>query len=230
MPTLATPLKVGRMSLKTRAVLAPLTRLRAHTTTRVPSALAATYYQQRAAPGTLLISEATYISPETVGTHTAPGVWSAEQVAGWKAVTDAVHSKGGYIYCQLWHIGRVAHTSFNEDPVVKGSGYIVCRSASDVALPGKAQGTFTGASASNTKPIPFSLDDIARLRQDYVKAVRLTQPPTQGQVFAVFSSAHAHTVKHLIVFAFVGQKRHRGWFRRRGAARRPRLPDRPIPQ
>jgi len=170
MPSITTPLKVGRITLKLRAVLAPLTRIRAEPKTRVPSAIAVEYYGQRAADGVLLISEATFISPETVAMHTAPGIWTAEQVAGWKKVTDAVHAKGGFIFCQLWHQGRVAHSSFSEDEQVKGTGYMVGRSASDIALTSKPEQTFDGSDVPFTKPIPLTLEDIGRLRQDYIKA------------------------------------------------------------
>ncbi len=172
MPTLLSPITVGRMSLKNRIVLAPLTRIRNSQETMAPLDLGVEYYSQRASDGALLISEATYISPESIGSETAPGIWSSEQVAGWKRVTDAVHAKGGFIYCQLWHIGRVAHVSFNEHHLVKGSKYTVCRSASDVAI--AAEGTaLGGAMKPHVAPVPFELEEIDRLRNDYVTAVRI---------------------------------------------------------
>ena len=123
-----------------------------------------------------LVSQATYISPETIGTNFAPGIWSPEQIAGWKLVTDAVHSKGGYIYCQLWHIGRIAHASFNEHHLVKGSGYQVNRSASDIPQEGETNTTLDGSMQPHVKPVPFTIEDIARLRKDYVHAVRSSKP------------------------------------------------------
>ena len=104
--------QVGAMHLASRIVMAPLTRNRA------PGALAnarmATYYRQRANPATgagLLITEATAISQQAQGYADVPGIWSKEQVASWKQVTDAVHAEGGKIVMQLWHVGRVSHTS-----------------------------------------------------------------------------------------------------------------------
>ena len=102
------PLKVGRMNLEHRLILAPLTRLRA-TDDHVILPMAAEYYGQRACvPGTLLISEATHVSPKAIGMPNAPGVFNKAQIDAWKPVTKAVHDKGSYIYCQLWGMGRAA--------------------------------------------------------------------------------------------------------------------------
>jgi 2,4-dienoyl-CoA reductase-like NADH-dependent reductase (Old Yellow Enzyme family) len=164
------------MNLKLRAALAPLTRIRAEPKTRVPSDVAVEYYKQRAADGVLQITEATLISPETISAHTVPGIWTGDQVKGWQKVTDAVHSKGGYIYCQLWHQGRVAHGSFTQDEQVKGTGYTVCRSASDVAIDDTCYMTYDNVPAPYTKPTALALDEIDRLREDFIKAVRLSLP------------------------------------------------------
>jgi N-ethylmaleimide reductase len=103
------PIKVGDMALRNRIVMAPLTRNRA-SAGNVPTAINATYYAQRASAG-LIIAEATQISPEGQGYIATPGIHSAEQIAGWKLVTQAVHAKGGSIVLQLWHVGRISHTS-----------------------------------------------------------------------------------------------------------------------
>ncbi|OCF36458.1 NADPH2 dehydrogenase [Kwoniella heveanensis CBS 569] len=105
---LFTPLKTGAIPLKHRVVMAPLTRFRAHEGTGVPSELAIEYYKQRASDGGLIITEATFISDAARGYDKVPGIYTPEQVEGWKKITDAVHSKGGFIFCQLWHLGRVA--------------------------------------------------------------------------------------------------------------------------
>ncbi|KAG1886763.1 NADH:flavin oxidoreductase/NADH oxidase [Suillus subluteus] len=106
--TLFTPIQVGHMRISHRIVLAPLTRVRAYPT-HVPGPHAATYYAQRASvPGTLLISEATFISQAAGGREFVPGIYTQEQVEGWKKVTDAVHEKGSSIFCQLWALGRAA--------------------------------------------------------------------------------------------------------------------------
>lgn len=110
MPTLFDTLTVGDLHLPNRIIMAPLTRCRAEAE-RVPGALMAEYYVQRASAG-LIISEATAVTPMGVGYPNTPGIWSAEQVAGWKIVTDAVHDAGGRIVLQLWHVGRISDPSY----------------------------------------------------------------------------------------------------------------------
>ncbi|MFD1880407.1 alkene reductase [Paracoccus pacificus] len=107
---LFTPLKLGALTLPNRIVMAPLTRSRAGET-RVPNALMAAYYGQRADAG-LILSEATSVSPEGVGYAGTPGIWSDAQVAGWRRVTHAVHDRGGRIAMQLWHVGRISDPVF----------------------------------------------------------------------------------------------------------------------
>ena len=107
MTDFSTPIQFGELKLKNRVVMAPLTRSRA-TADRVPTAMMAEYYAQRASAG-LIISEATVISEEANGYEKTPGLFTDEQVEGWKLVTDAVHDKDGLIVAQLWHVGRVSH-------------------------------------------------------------------------------------------------------------------------
>jgi N-ethylmaleimide reductase len=107
--TLLSPVKLGRYELPNRIVMAPLTRNRAGAG-NVPRDLNATYYVQRASAG-LIITEATQISPQGQGYPATPGIYSAEQVAGWRMITDAVHAQGGRIFLQLWHVGRISHPS-----------------------------------------------------------------------------------------------------------------------
>ena len=106
MSLLFKPLQVGDLSLPNRVVMAPLTRCRAGAG-RVPTPLMAEYYVQRASAG-LILSEATAVTPMGVGYPDTPGIWSDEQVAGWKNVTSAVHAAGGRIFLQLWHVGRIS--------------------------------------------------------------------------------------------------------------------------
>lgn len=106
MSTLFDPIKIGDLELPNRIVMAPLTRCRAEPG-RVPGALMAEYYVQRASAG-LIISEATSVCPMGVGYPDTPGIWSQEQVAGWRNVTQAVHAAGGRIVLQLWHVGRIS--------------------------------------------------------------------------------------------------------------------------
>jgi N-ethylmaleimide reductase len=98
---------MGDLDLPNRIVMAPLTRMRAGID-HVPTALQAEYYAQRASAG-LIVAEATAISPDGFGWADTPGLWSAEQVRGWRRVTDAVHAAGGRIIAQLWHTGPIAH-------------------------------------------------------------------------------------------------------------------------
>ncbi|KAF8139845.1 hypothetical protein EV363DRAFT_1444331 [Boletus edulis] len=144
-PPLFKPIKVGRLALQHRVVLAPLTRFRVHAS-HVPGPQQASYYSQRGSePGTLLIAEATLISHDAGGYSHVPGIYTDEQINAWKKnpvlrvacewhqVTDAVHAKGSYIFLQLWSLGRVADVDFleNQDPP---SPYI---SASSVTLTGR---------------------------------------------------------------------------------------------
>lgn len=108
--SLLDPLVVGDWNLPNRIVLAPLTRTRA-SAGRVPNALMATYYRQRATAG-LMLTEATSVTPMGVGYPDTPGIWSEEQVEGWKLVTQAVHEAGGRILLQLWHVGRISDPSY----------------------------------------------------------------------------------------------------------------------
>lgn len=110
MPTLFDPLVVGDLALPNRIIMAPLTRQRAGDQ-RVPNALMAQYYAERASAG-LILSEATSVTPQGLGYAATPGIWSGEQVEGWKLVTDAVHAAGGRIMLQLWHVGRVSDPVF----------------------------------------------------------------------------------------------------------------------
>ena len=107
MPGLLDPIQVGDLHLPNRIFMAPLTRCRADGGGRVPNALMAEYYTQRASAG-LILSEATSVDAMGVGYPDTPGIWSAEQVDGWKLVTKAVHDAGGVILLQLWHVGRMS--------------------------------------------------------------------------------------------------------------------------
>ncbi len=104
------PLKIGDLTLANRIIMAPLTRCRAGVE-RIPNAMMAEYYAQRATAG-LILSEATSVTPMGVGYPDTPGIWSDAQVEGWKLITNAVHAKSGKIFLQLWHVGRISHSFF----------------------------------------------------------------------------------------------------------------------
>jgi 2,4-dienoyl-CoA reductase-like NADH-dependent reductase (Old Yellow Enzyme family) len=159
MPSLLDPLRVGALSLPNRVVMAPLTRSRAGAV-RVPNALMADYYRQRASAG-LIITEATSVTPMGVGYHDTPGIWSAEQVEGWKLVTKAVHDAGGRIVLQLWHVGRVSDPFYLNgetpvsasalaiegpiDRVAPGKPYVTPRALATAELPGIVEAYRKGA-------------------------------------------------------------------------------------
>ena len=110
MPTLFDSLQLGPLTLPNRIFLAPLTRARAGKE-RIPNALMAEYYRQRSSAG-LILTEATSVTPMGVGYANTPGIWSQEQVEGWKLITKTVHEAGGRIFLQLWHVGRISDPQF----------------------------------------------------------------------------------------------------------------------
>jgi len=156
------PLTVGALTLSHRVVMAPLTRLRSRQPGTVPQEMNAVYYGQRATKGGLQIAEATDISPTAVGYPGAPGIWTDEQVAGWKLVTDAVHAKGGFIFDQIWHTGRISHSSMQP-------GGTVPFAPSAIAAGGKHM-TVTFQSTEFETPRALETAEIAGLVADFRKA------------------------------------------------------------
>ncbi|BAC97627.1 NADH:flavin oxidoreductase [Vibrio vulnificus YJ016] len=118
MSKLFEPTQLKHLDLQNRVVMAPMTRARTSQPGNIPNAMMATYYKQRASAG-LIISEATQISDDSQGYSFTPGVYTDEQVAGWKSVTQAVKSQDAAMFCQLWHVGRVSHPVFQkgEQPI-----------------------------------------------------------------------------------------------------------------
>lgn len=158
MPSLFDPITIGAITCPNRIFMAPLTRGRA-TREHVPTELMQVYYAQRAGAG-LIISEATGMSRQGLGWPYAPGIWTAEQMEAWKPITEAVHEMGGRIFCQLWHMGRVVHSSFlNGEPPV---------SASATTAPHKAH-TYEGRQPYD-EARALALDEIPELLGDYAKA------------------------------------------------------------
>jgi len=111
-PALFSPLKIGPCRLQHRVVMAPLTRMRAERASFAPRPLNAKYYAQRATAGGLIIAEASPVLVTGRGNPGTPGIYSDDQIRGWRGVVDAVHAKGGLIFLQIWHVGRVSHSSF----------------------------------------------------------------------------------------------------------------------
>jgi N-ethylmaleimide reductase len=116
--SLFSPLQIGPYRLSHRVVMAPLTRMRAERESFAPRELNAEYYAQRATAGGLIIAEASPVAATGRGNPATPGIYSDRQVAGWRNVTDAVHAKGGVIFLQLWHVGRVSHSSLQPGGVL----------------------------------------------------------------------------------------------------------------
>ena len=117
-PHLFSPLKVGPYQLKHRLAMAPLTRMRAAKPSLAPRPLNAQYYAQRTTPGGLIIAEASPVMATGFGSPGVPGIYTELQIEGWREVVDAVHAKGGTIFLQLWHVGRVSHSSFQPGGVL----------------------------------------------------------------------------------------------------------------
>ena len=161
MPTLFDPITLGAITCPNRVVMAPLTRGRA-TREHVPSELMKTYYVQRASAG-LIITEATGMSRQGLGWPYAPGIWTQEQAEAWKPITEAVHEAKGRIFCQLWHMGRVVHSSFldGEQPV----------SASATTAPFKAH-TYDGRQPYE-EARALAIEEIPGIVSDYATAAAL---------------------------------------------------------
>jgi N-ethylmaleimide reductase len=117
-PNLFSPLKVGAYQLKHRLAMAPLTRMRAAKPSLAPRPLNVEYYAQRTTPGGLIIAEASPVIATGFGSPGVPGIYTQQQIKGWREVVDAVHAKGGTIFLQLWHVGRVSHSSFQPGGVL----------------------------------------------------------------------------------------------------------------
>lgn len=160
--SLLSALQAGSLNLPNRVVMAPLTRNRADHETGAPTELNARYYAQRASAG-LIISEATQISQQGQGYIWTPGIYTPDQILGWRKVTEAVHAAGGRIVNQLWHVGRVSHTSLQE-----GGAAPVAPSA----IRAKAQTFIEGGFADVSEPRALGIDEIPGIIRDYEQAAR----------------------------------------------------------
>ena len=158
MPTskLFDPYKLGPITLSNRAVMAPLTRNRA-LAGMVPNPLAVEYYGQRASAG-LLITEASQVSQQGQGYQDTPGIYSKEQIAGWKKVTDRVHERGGRIFIQLWHVGRISHV----DLQVNGRAPVA-----PSAIRAKGKTFVNGTFADVSEPRALALEEIPGIIESF---------------------------------------------------------------
>ncbi|KAK5137502.1 hypothetical protein LTR08_008480 [Meristemomyces frigidus] len=154
------PLQLGHCQLRHRMVMAPLTRFRADFD-HVPGKYAKEYYEQRASvPGTLIITEAVFISPRAGGYNNVPGIWNNAQVQAWKVIVDAVHAKGSFIYIQLWALGRVAGEGSSPENLQKEGPFPVVSSSALLI------------SSGHVEPKAMTAEDIDGFTQDYANAAR----------------------------------------------------------
>jgi N-ethylmaleimide reductase len=151
------PFKLGPITLENRLVMAPLTRNRAVPPGMVPSPLAVDYYGQRASAG-LLVTEASQVSQQGQGYQDTPGIYSKEQVAAWRKVTDRVHARGGHIFIQLWHVGRISHTALQA-----GGAAPVAPSA----IRAKGKTFVNGTFADVSEPRALELSEIPGIIEDF---------------------------------------------------------------
>ncbi|KAJ5095823.1 hypothetical protein NUU61_005179 [Penicillium alfredii] len=191
MSKLFTPLQIGRVELSNRIAMAPLTRFRADDQ-HVPLPFVKDYYAQRASvPGTLLVTEGTFITPQAGGAPNVPGIYSEAQIAAWKNITDAVHAKGSYIYMQLWALGRTANPG-----VLSAEGGFDVVSSSAIPEP-----------ADNATPRPLSESEIQSWIADYAQAAR-------NAVAAGFDGVEIHAANGYLLDQFiqdVSNTRTDGW-------------------
>ena len=150
MPTLFDPIKVGALTLPNRIWMAPLTRTRALEGSRVPAPLAIEYYAQRAGAG-LILTEATSVDAMGVGYPNTPGIWLDEQTEGWKPIVQAVHQKGGHIFLQLWHVGRISDPLYLDGKQPVSASAIAAKGHVSLVRPEK---DYTVPRALETSEIP----------------------------------------------------------------------------
>lgn len=189
---LFSPTRIGPYDLRNRIVLPPLTRSRSSQPGNIPNDLMATYYRQRASAG-FMVTEGTQIEPRGQGYAWTPGIHSQEQIEGWKKVTEAVHAERGVIFAQLWHVGRVSHTSLqpNGDAPVAPS-----------ALPARSVKVFietgpgTGTLADPSEPRALSTAEVKELVQLYATAAR-------NALEAGFDGVELHCANGYLVNQFI---------------------------
>lgn len=194
-PALFTELKMGDLTLKNRIAMAPLTRGRAvGETDWVASGDMAEYYSQRAAAG-LIVSEATSISLQGEGWYRAPRIFTKKHSDAWRQVTDAVHSKGGVMFCQLWHTGRASHSSFRPD-MADGRGV----APSPIMAGGGHKFAYTPIGrVDNEVPRELSTEEVDALPADYVNAAKCAKE-------AGFDGVEIHSANGYLLDMFLQAK------------------------
>ena len=165
MPTIFDPITICSLQLPNRIIMAPLTRSRAGAS-RIPNPLMAEYYVQRASAG-LIISEATSVSPMGLGYAETPGIWSDEQVEGWKLVTSALHKAGGTIFLQLWHVGRISDPVFLDGALPVAPSAIAAQGHVSLVRPERP---FVTPRALETREIPGIIADYRKAAENAKRA------------------------------------------------------------
>lgn len=192
--TLFTPIRLGPFTLQNRVVLPPLTRSRSTQPGNIPNALMAEYYRQRSSAG-LLITEGIQIEPRGQGYAWTPGIHSQEQIDGWKQVTAAVHLEGKPIFAQLWHVGRVSHTSLQPGGAAPIAPSAIPATAVSVFI---ETGPGTGALAEPSVPQALSTEQVKELVQFYAQAAR-------NAVEAGFDGVELHCANGYLVNQFISE-------------------------
>lgn len=195
--SLFSPLQVGELTLPSRIVLAPLTRSRAGQPGNVPTPLMAEYYAQRAGAG-LVISEATNISRIGTGYALTPGIYTQEQIDGWRLVTEAVHAAGGRIFLQLWHCGRMSHESLHPGEAPVAPSAVHCEECMVFTVDEQGKGGPTPVSP----PRALSLDEIHATVEDYALAAR-------NAMAAGFDGVEVHAANGYLIHQFLASNTNR---------------------
>jgi N-ethylmaleimide reductase len=191
-PSLFSPLRVGPYQLGHRVMLAPLTRMRAERPGLSPRPLNSEYYRQRATPGGLLIAEASPVAPTGFGSAGVPGIYSDAQIKGWRAVVDAVHAAGGVIFLQLWHVGRVSHSSFQP-------GGVLPVAPSAVPIAGLKTMTAQGTPSAYETPRALETGEIAGVVESFRQAA-------ENAMKAGFDGVEIHGANGYLIEQFLQSK------------------------
>jgi N-ethylmaleimide reductase len=189
--SLFTPLQVGPYRLQHRVVMAPLTRMRAERASFAPRGLNAEYYGQRATEGGLIIAEASPVAATGRGNPATPGIYSEQQVEGWRKVVDAVHGKAGFIFLQLWHVGRVSHSSLQPGGVLP-----VAPSAVPITGDGMLAMTASGKPEPYETPRALETDEI----MEVIGAFRMA---AQNALAAGFDGVEIHGANGYLLEQFL---------------------------
>lgn len=196
---LFTPHRIGAFETANRIVMPPMTRSRAGRG-EVATALMAQYYAQRAGAG-LIVSEGTQISRQGQGYAWTPGIYSDEQIAGWRRVTDAVHTQGGRIFAQLWHVGRVSHVALQADGAAPVSSSALIADGVKVFIDVKGRGPEAGVGdmVQHSAPRALSVDEIAGIVAEFAQAAR-------NALVAGFDGVELHGANGYLINQFIDSR------------------------